>query len=127
MSWGSDKVIHVATIVSSRKEGDDVTMVIKTAYEEFLQLSGHMEHIRLFSEEQALTQTNISQRGKGSRTKYFLIPKTLRKNFDFNNRVSCMRIDNDEQVMFIYLVNKSVRTPSRRALIIEKYEYPETA
>lgn len=117
--------MEVAKIMSSRKDKEGIVIVMKASYDEVLQLGGHMENIRLFSENQVKTQTNISQRGKGSRTKYFLIPKQMRKNFAFNNKVSCHRIDSENRSMFVFVVDKTSKEASRRALVMEKYDYLE--
>ena len=112
----------MGTIISSKKDGDNVIMEVLADYEEFLQLKGHLNNIRLITENTAEIQTNISQRGKNQATKYFLIPRQFRKGFKFNNTTSCQRLDVKDKVLFIYVINKLKVNRSKRELAIEKIE-----
>ena len=116
---------NVGTIISSKKDGDNVILEILASYEEFLQLKGHLNDIRLITENVSEVQTNISQRGKNQATKYFLIPRQFRKGFKFNNATSCQRLDIKDKVLFIYVVNKLKINPSRRELAIKRIEERE--
>ena len=115
----------MGTIISSKKDGDNVIMEILVDYEEFLQLKGHLNNIRLITENVAEVQTNISQRGKNQATKYFLIPRQFRKGFKFNNTTSCQRLDVKDKVLFIYVINKLKVNRSKRELAIERMEEKE--
>ena len=53
----------MGTIISSKKDGENVILEILVDYDELLQLKGHLNNIRLITEEVAEVQTNISQRG----------------------------------------------------------------
>jgi len=75
-------------------------------HEESLQLKGHINNIRVFSEGLVDIKTNLSTRGKNDSTKYFLIPTSLRKNLKFNGEVSCQRLDSKSKTVFIYVVEK---------------------
>ena len=112
----------MGTIISSKKDGENVIVEVLAEYGEFLQLRGHLNDIRLVTENVAEVQTNISQRGKNEATKYFLIPRQFRKGFKFNNTTSCQKIDLKDKVIFIYVVNKNKINPSRRELAIERIE-----
>ena len=116
---------NVGTIISSKKDGDNVIVEVLTEYNEFLQLKGHLNDIRLITENVAEVQTNISQRGKNEDTKYFLIPRQFRKGFKFNNTTSCQRLDIKDKVLFIYVVDKLKTNRSRRELAIERIEEKE--
>jgi len=120
-----DKLLHMGTIISSKKDGKNVIVEILVDYDEFLQLKGHLNDIRLVTENTAEVQTNISQRGKNAATKYFLIPRQFRKGFKFNNTTSCQRLDFKDKVLFIYVVDKLKRNPSRRELAIKRIEEKE--
>lgn len=109
-------------IIGSKKEGDCVVSQVVSNYHEFLQLKGHLENIRLFSENVAEIKTNISQRGKNSATKYFLIPKHLRAGFKFNNVTSCQKLDFEDKVIFVYVIDKQKINPTRRETAIKKIE-----
>ena len=112
----------MGTIISSKKEGDKVLVEVLSDYQEYLQLRGHLNNIRLFSEHVADVQTNISQRGKNEATKYFLIPRQFRKGFKFNNTTSCQKLDMGDKVVFVYVVDKLKTNPSRREMAIKKIE-----
>jgi len=75
-------------------------------YDESVQLKGHMSNIHLFSENVADIKTNISQRGKNEATKYFLIPKELRKNLKFNEKTTCQKIETKTKTIFIYVLDQ---------------------
>ena len=112
----------MGTIISSKKDKENVIVEILTEYHEFLQLKGHLNNIRLITEEVAEVQTNISQRGKNAATKYFLIPRQFRKGFKFNNAISCQRLDIKDKVIFFYVINTLKINPSRRELAIKRLE-----
>jgi hypothetical protein len=79
---------------------------VEMSYEESLQLKGHIKNIHLFSEDAARIKTNLSQRGTNEATKYFLIPRELRKELTFNEKVNCQRVETDSKIIFIYVVDK---------------------
>ncbi len=100
----------MGTILHTRKKGKKVVAEILSDYDEYLQLKGHLENIRLFSENLSTIQTNISQRGKNSATKYFLIPCHLRRGLFFNAPTSCQKLELEDKFVFIYVVNKQQNT-----------------
>jgi len=110
----------MGTIISSKKDGDDVIVEVLTAYNEFLQLKGHLNDVYLITKNVAEVQTNISQRGKNEATKYFLIPRQFRKGFKFNNTTSCQRLDFKDKVMFVYIIDKLKINASRKEITLEK-------
>jgi hypothetical protein len=87
------------------KEGN-VIFEIELDYEESLLLKGHIKNIHVFSEDVADIRSNLSQRGKNEATKYFLIPRELRSNLKFNEKVKCQRLDTDSKIIFVYVVDK---------------------
>ena len=109
-------------IISSKKKGKKIISEFLSDYDEFLQLKGHLDDIRLFSENVGGVQTNISQRGKNEATKYFLITKQYRRGFKFNNSVSCQKLDFDDKAIFVYIVDKTKINPSKREQSIKKIE-----
>ena len=115
----------MATIICSKRATDGVILEIKADYEEYLQLQGRLDNIYLITEEEDLVKTNISQRGKNEATKYFLIPRELRKGFKFNNAASCKKIDYEDKVLFVYIIDKLKTVPSKRELVIKKYAAQE--
>ncbi|MBW2974158.1 hypothetical protein KY366_00420 [Candidatus Woesearchaeota archaeon] len=83
-----------------------ITFEIIVDYDEALQLKGHVRNIHLFSEDVPDIKTNISLRGKNEATKYFLIPKELRKDLQFNTKVKCQKIETETKTIFVYVVDK---------------------
>ena len=95
-------------ILSSRREEDKVVVEAALDYNELVQLKGEIDNIHLFSEKVADLETNISSRGKNEATKYFLIPRHLRKDLSIREPVSCQRINTQDKAIFVYVVHKSV-------------------
>lgn len=75
-------------------------------YDESLQLKGHIQNIHLFSEDVAEIKTNLSSRGKNEATKYFLIPRELRRDMKFTNKVKCQKLETESKIIFVYVVDK---------------------
>ena len=94
-------------ILNTKKQKEKVILQVAMNYNEAIQLNGHLTNVHLFSEETTKTETNLSQRGKNSATKYFLIPKEMRKDLKFNRKVMCQRIDNGSKTFFIYVIDKN--------------------
>lgn len=87
-------------------ENGKVLITLSLDYEEALQLKGHLTNIFLFSEHNAELKTNIAARGKNEATKYFLIPKEFRRDFQFPNEVACQRVDTKTKSIFVYVADK---------------------
>ncbi len=97
----------MGTIISSRIRDDHKVVVeLSIDYEEWMQLKGNLNDVHVFSENVALTCSNISQRGKNSATKYFLIPKELRKNLIFDENTKCQKLDTKTKTIFVYVIDK---------------------
>lgn len=97
----------MGTVLSSKKRDDGkIVFEIIVDYEEATQLKGHMEDVHLFSEKIADIETNIATRGKNEATKYFLIPKKIRKKMKVPAQVSCQKIETPTKSIFIYVVDK---------------------
>ena len=85
---------------------DNVVIEVQMSYDESLKLKGHIKNVHLFSEDSAEIKTNLSQRGTNEATKYFLIPRELRQNLTFDEKVMCQRIDSDSRIIFVYMVDR---------------------
>jgi superfamily II RNA helicase len=97
----------MGTILGTKTTKDNkVIFEILMDYEESLQLKGHIKNIHVFSEDVADIKTNLSQRGKNEATKYFLVPRELRANLKFNEKVRCQKLETDTKIIFIYVVDK---------------------
>ncbi|MDH3352915.1 MAG: hypothetical protein OEL87_00520 [Nanoarchaeota archaeon] len=94
-------------ILGTRTTKDDkVVFEVEMDYEDSLKLKGHIKNIHVFSEDAAEIKTNLSQRGANEATKYFLIPKELREDLEFNKNVKCQKIETDTRKIFIFVVDK---------------------
>lgn len=93
-------------IISSKVSKDKIIYEIALTHDEALYLKGHFNNIHLFTENVAEIRTNISQRGKNEATKYFLIPRELRKGLDFHCPVSCQKFETHDKTIFIYVLDK---------------------
>lgn len=97
----------MGTILTSKMAADKKVIVeVLLDYDEYVQLKGHMHNIHIFSEDNVEVEANISQRGRNSATKYFLIPKNMRKGLKFTENVSCNKIDLKGRSIFIYTIKK---------------------
>ncbi len=100
----------MGTILTTKMTTDKKVIVeVLLDYDEFVQLKGQMHNVHLFSEDNAEYKTNISQRGKNSATKYFLIPKSLRKGIRFTDEISCVKLELKGRTVFVYLIKKGGR------------------
>ncbi len=112
----------MGTIINTKKQGNKIVSEVLSDYEEYLQLKGHLENIRIFSENIAEVQANISQRGKNYATKYFLIPRQFRKGLKFDNATACQKMEFDDKIIFIYVIDKLKSNPSRREIAFRKID-----
>jgi len=99
----------MGTIISTKtRENGKVVVEISLEYEEALQLHGHLENIHIFTENVEGFGAQISGRGKNEATKYFLIPRELRKDIKLksNTPVACQKIETSTNIMFVYIVDK---------------------
>ncbi|MBS3130897.1 hypothetical protein J4212_00535 [Candidatus Woesearchaeota archaeon] len=97
----------MGTIIGTRSVKDNKIIVeVEMDYEESLLLKGHIKNVHIFSEDSADIRTNLSQRGKNEATKYFLVPKQLRNNLKFNEKVKCQKLETNTKIIFVYVVDK---------------------
>jgi len=102
-------VIQLGKILSSKRNGKGLLFELEMDYDEATMLKGHYDDVHVFTEKIAEFETNISSRGKNSVTKYFLIPRHLRKDVNYTCPVSCQKIDTKEKIIFIYVVDKTIQ------------------
>jgi hypothetical protein len=97
-------------ILKQRLKDDTVVAEIALTKEEAKDLGGEMEDITLFTETRATTPSRVSMRGRKEATKYFLIPKTLRRSMNTMGSVSCQRLKRAGKDIFVYVIhNDSTR------------------
>ena len=93
-------------ILCSRKHSNEgVVVEVLLHQNEFRQLKGEMENVYLFSDNVANVPSKVSLRGRNEATKYFLIPRQLRKKLAVSGEVSCQRIDQNGKLVFIYVLD----------------------
>jgi hypothetical protein len=97
----------MGNIISTRiTKENEIVFEVEVSYEEALKLQGNIKNVYLFSEDASEVKTNFSQRGANESTKYFLIPKELRGNLEFDREVVCQKIDTENKSIFIFLVKE---------------------
>jgi len=87
-------------------KNNKVVFEIELDYEQSLKLGGHIKNVHVFSEDAADIKTNLSQRGTNEATKYFLIPRELRRNLRFDEKVKCQKMETVDKNIFVFMVNK---------------------
>jgi hypothetical protein len=96
----------MATILRQQLDADGVRAELFLTREEARELAGEMEDVLLIPQTRVRTPSRVSLRGKREATKYFLIPRTLRRSLNLFGSVSCQRIQRPGHDVFIYLVEK---------------------
>ena len=97
----------MADVLSIKNNKDGKILIeLEMDYDESLKLKGAMDKVILFSENSADKVTHLTQRGANEATKYFLIPKELRKNLQVNGNVKCQRLEIGNDLFFIYMLKK---------------------
>ncbi len=98
----------MGAILSSRRyneEGEKVVVELLVKDQEVKHLKGEINDVRIFSENVADVPSRVSLRGKNEATKYFLIPRQLRKDLAIKGKVSCQRLDSEGKSIFIYVID----------------------
>ena len=90
------------------RKGKSGNFIVEVEMEssEITKLKGFLTNVHLFSEDSPDILTRLSQRGIREATKYFLVPKELRKNFNLEGDVHCQRLEFGDNIFFIYCVKK---------------------
>ena len=107
-SYGDVRGCVMGTILLvKRHERTDNHVVIELLLhqDEFRRLRGEMDEVHIFSEQNANVPSKVSLRGRNDATKYFLIPRALRKRLAPQGAVSCQRIEHQGKSLFIYVVD----------------------
>ena len=105
--FGINLPLKMASIISSKRENGKIIAELLMETKEMIELKGHMDNIHLVSAEAVKIKTKLSQRGKNNATKYFLIPKILRKDLKTNSSVLCQRIKINSGDIFVYLIENA--------------------
>ncbi|HLC84022.1 MAG TPA: hypothetical protein VJI69_09330 [Bacteroidia bacterium] len=99
----------MASIINSVRTSGKMFVSLQLSNDEALKLNGYMDSIYLISDSNASVPSRISMRGKNEATKYFLIPKMLRKDLTYDGKVTCQKIENKDKILFVYVVDKIVK------------------
>jgi len=95
----------MGSIISSHvKEDGRVVFEVVVDADEALQLRGNINDVHIFSENVADISARLLQRGKKEATKYFLVPRELRKDLIIPRKVYCQRIETKTKTIFIYVM-----------------------
>lgn len=96
-------------IINTKRDKDGILLEVKVGYDEATVLQGHYDDIHLFTQRVEGFKSHISTRGRNSSTKYFLVPKRMRKNIDFRSNVKAQKIETEDKMIFVYVVEKKNR------------------
>ncbi len=96
------KIKKITTLTSEK-----VNIALEMHSSEFLRLNGNLSNIHIFSENTLSYPTKLVQRGKKESTKYFLLPRELRKDILPDNDVRCNKIETENKNLFIFELDKS--------------------
>lgn len=96
----------MGSIISSRvKDDGKVVFEVVIDSDEALQLKGNLNNIHIFSDDVIDIESNLAQRGKNEATKYFLVPKQVRKDLKISGAVRCQKFETKNKSIFIYVVD----------------------
>lgn len=99
-------------IVAQRLEENSIVAEVEMSKEEVRDLAGEMDDVLMISNKKANMPARISLRGRNEATKYFLIPRALRKNLNTLGSVSCQRIHREDIDVFVYVVKNDTKRQS---------------
>lgn len=95
----------MGSIISSHvKEDGRIIFEVVVDADEALQLKGNINNVHIFSENVAEISSRLLQRGKNEATKYFLVPRELRRDLNMNAKVYCQKIQTKTKTIFIYVM-----------------------
>ena len=95
------KILKILT-----KNNEKVEVTLELVQKEVEWLSGNLENMHLFSENNLTSTTRLVQRGKRESSKYFLMPKEFRTGVIISNKVPCNRIETKKKFIYLFSVNK---------------------
>ncbi len=83
-----------------------VAVSLEISPRELSWLKGNVENLHLFSESNLQYDSRVVQRGKKDSSKYFLMPKELRKELIVNGPIKCNRIETPSKDIYIFALDK---------------------
>lgn len=99
----------MSTIISVKASKEDTLQVtFEMTQEEYQILKGAMHKLHIFGEENTEEVTRLVTRGKKESSKYFLAPKSHRKQLLASNNVPVQVLESKTQFHIIYSVKKFI-------------------
>ncbi len=96
----------MAIIINSKRYDDYILVSLKLDFEEAKVFNNMVGNVSLIPHELVKTESAIYERGKNGATKYFLIPKSLRKDTKLTKFVSCLKVDTKDKIIWTYFMDK---------------------
>ena len=96
----------MASIISSKVNKENVILSLKLEHNEAKELNGHVNNIHLIAEDDIVETASLYEKGRNGNTKYFLIPRILRKKIRIKKEAKCIMFDKKDRIMFVYFVGK---------------------
>lgn len=96
----------MAIIINSKRHDDHIVLSVKIDFEEARVLKDMVGTISLIPHESVKVESTVYERGKNGATKYFLIPKLLRKDTLLTKSISCMKFDAEDKIIWAYFMEK---------------------
>jgi hypothetical protein len=104
---GDQEIVYMGAILTSRRHEQTGKVIVEVLLDqtEYRNLAGEIDNVYLFTERAATIPSKVSLRGRNEATKYFLIPRQLRKKLPIQGGISCQRLDCEGRSIFIYVVD----------------------
>ena len=96
----------MASIISSKIHENHVVLSLKLEHNEAKELNGNVNNIHLIAEDDIVETASVYEKGRNGNTKYFLIPRILRKKIRIKKEAKCMILDKGDRIMCVYFVGK---------------------
>ena len=104
---GDRGAMVMGAILTSRRHEQTGKVIVEVLLDqtEYRQLAGEIDNVYLFTERAVTIPSKVSMRGRNEATKYFLIPRQLRRKLPIQGGISCQRFDQEGRSIFIYVVD----------------------
>ncbi len=96
----------MGVVISSKRKNNHVILSIKLDLNEVPKLKSTIGNVHVIPEDDAEEKSSIHERGREGCTKYFLIPKALRRGIKLKKEVACLKQESDKKVIWAYIMDK---------------------
>lgn len=97
----------MASVIESKQKGNHLFVVLKLDMEEAISFSkGMLSRIHLIPEDSHFVKSAVYEKGKKGNTKYFLVPKELRKDVKMQKKISCVKLDATDKIIWAFFMDK---------------------